>query len=737
MKQTLIILILLSYNCLYSQSTPDYEKMSKVCELWGLVKYFHTDNPGNKFDSAFAAAVPKMLEARNENDWRILLTQWLNVLNDQNTRVVSGEEKITGEGHLKTEFAPDSTLIIKISGTSQLSDFNKTGNFFQNVKEQLNKAKRGIIFDLRQEAKIPEYEGYLTYYFEDLNSVLATEIVPQFKSKYYSGFKPEKGTTSGGYTINEVLQNASQPGNFEKRNQKVVWLVNKYSELPVVALSQQASGAGIILSSSGNITDMLPLSSTFSLSETLSIKFKTSDIVMPNGFQPMIDYRYLESDDPMEISKRLISNNVSDKKENGYSIKNRYNDSNSYHQDTYPQLGYRVLAAAKVFSIIEIFFPYYSYMDEDWRNVLTTSLPEIVRARNDIEYGLAVAKMYANINDSHGYIAGNKGLLQMQGEAPAPIVVDLIENKVVVTQFRNDSICRANEVGIGDVIIKVNGVALEDSMKKYETYFAHSTKDPIRQMAARSSIRGPENQTGVFTIQDKNGKQREHKFKWTNSYNKNFSPGYKLDTITLLNENIGYADLTRMEVSQTDEMFEKFKDTRAIIFDMRGYPKGTAWSIAPRLTEKKDVPLALFRRPEILSPNIKRGELLSYRSYTEFIQTVASSDKWKYKGKTIMLINHNAISQSEHTGLFFESVNNSIFIGSPTAGANGDVTNFAIPGGMFLYFSGQGVWHSDGRQLQRVGLQPQVFVKPTIKGVRAGKDEVLDKAIEWISKNVK
>ncbi len=178
MKQTLIILILLSYNCLYSQSTPDYEKMSKVCELWGLVKYFHTDNPGNKFDSAFAAAVPKMLEARNENDWRILLTQWLNVLNDQNTRVVSGEEKITGEGHLKTEFAPDSTLIIKISGTSQLSDFNKTGNFFQNVKEQLNKAKRGIIFDLRQEAKIPEYEGYLTYYFEDLNSVLATEIVP-------------------------------------------------------------------------------------------------------------------------------------------------------------------------------------------------------------------------------------------------------------------------------------------------------------------------------------------------------------------------------------------------------------------------------------------------------------------------------------------------------------------------------------------------------------------------------
>ncbi|MBK7651016.1 MAG: hypothetical protein IPJ20_10085 [Flammeovirgaceae bacterium] len=71
--------------------------------------------------------------------------------------------------------------------------------------------------------------------------------------------------------------------------------------------------------------------------------------------------------------------------------------------------------------------------------------------------------------------------------------------------------------------------------------------------------------------------------------------------------------------------------------------------------------------------------------------------------------------------MFFESVNNTMFIGSPTAGANGDVTKFQIPGGIFLYFSGQGVWHADNRQLQRVGLQPHVLVRPTIKGIRVGK----------------
>ena len=97
-----------------------------------------------------------------------------------------------------------------------------------------------------------------------------------------------------------------------------------------------------------------------------------------------------------------------------------------------------------------------------------------------------------------------------------------------------------------------------------------------------------------------------------------------------------------------------------------------------------------------------------------------------------MLIDERTISQAEHTGLFFEAANGTKFIGSPTQGANGDVTNFWLPGGISVRFSGQGVWHADGRQLQRVGLQPTVEVRPTLAGIRAGKDEVLDRAIEYL-----
>jgi C-terminal processing protease CtpA/Prc len=38
----------------------------------------------------------------------------------------------------------------------------------------------------------------------------------------------------------------------------------------------------------------------------------------------------------------------------------------------------------------------------------------------------------------------------------------------------------------------------------------------------------------------------------------------------------------------------------------------------------------------------------------------------------------------------------------------------------------------DGRPLQRVGLIPDIEVKPTLAGIRAGRDEVLERAIAYV-----
>jgi len=72
---------------------------------------------------------------------------------------------------------------------------------------------------------------------------------------------------------------------------------------------------------------------------------------------------------------------------------------------------------------------------------------------------------------------------------------------------------------------------------------------------------------------------------------------------------------------------------------------------------------------------------------------------------------------------------NSIKIGSTTSGADGNVSTIDLPGNITMYFTGLGTYYPDGTQTQRVGIIPDIEVKPTIEGIRNGIDEVLEFAL--------
>jgi hypothetical protein len=60
---------------------------------------------------------------------------------------------------------------------------------------------------------------------------------------------------------------------------------------------------------------------------------------------------------------------------------------------------------------------------------------------------------------------------------------------------------------------------------------------------------------------------------------------------------------------------------------------------------------------------------------------VEESGTPKYRGRTVTLIDARAVSQSEHTSLMLEAVADTLFVGSPTGGYNGDITHAVLPGG--------------------------------------------------------
>ncbi|HEX2687970.1 MAG TPA: S41 family peptidase [Kofleriaceae bacterium] len=187
---------------------------------------------------------------------------------------------------------------------------------------------------------------------------------------------------------------------------------------------------------------------------------------------------------------------------------------------------------------------------------------------------------------------------------------------------------------------------------------------------------------------------------------------------------LGYADLRDLMPDDIDAMFKKFAQAPAIIMGMRGYPHGTGWPMTPYLNVKKETKGALFLQ-SLVEQGVTGERTMSIQP---LIQNAAIKP---YAGKVIVLIDDRAISQAEYSCLFFEQAANVTFIGTHTHGSNGDITAIRIPGGWRMWFTGQAVRHVDGRQLQQVGIQPTIVAEPTIAGIRAGKDEVLDRAIQF------
>ncbi|MFI5133611.1 MAG: S41 family peptidase, partial [Chitinophagales bacterium] len=98
--------------------------------------------------------------------------------------------------------------------------------------------------------------------------------------------------------------------------------------------------------------------------------------------------------------------------------------------------------------------------------------------------------------------------------------------------------------------------------------------------------------------------------------------------------------------------------------------------------------------------------------------------KGVYKGMIVGLIHENTQSHGEVTA---ETIGRcGTLIGNHTAGANGNIVSFFVPGAIKLTFTG------GATSMQGKGIQPDILVRPTIKGVQQGRDEILERAIKFI-----
>lgn len=392
----------------------------------------------------------------------------------------------------------------------------------------------------------------------------------------------------------------------------------------------------------------------------------------------------------------------------------------------YPTPGYRILAAARIWSTIRLFYPYKSLIGENWDEQLRRAFPEFEHARDSLEYVQAIARFTSHIHDTHVTV-GSAVMYSYLGAVPIGADARIIQDQLVITRIVDSSASRAG-LRAGDVVVSVDGEPTNTRIARLTPFFAASTPQALRYRLESTLLRGQDSSPARLVVHGATGGDRTLIVPRSAVFVQRLVKHRTGSIIRLLPGNVGYVDLDRLPPAMVDSAFRMLANTKAIVFDDRGYPLGTAWSIGPRLNTHPDPTVAAkFRRLIVSSPDTARTTVY------QFDQPIPpGSNVPKYTGRTVLLVDERTISQAEHTGLFFEAANGTTFIGSRTMGANGDVTVFALPGAISVSFTGHDVRHADGRQLQRVGLEPQVAVTPTIAGVRAGHDEVLEAAVEYV-----
>ncbi|RZK42855.1 MAG: hypothetical protein EOO90_05895 [Pedobacter sp.] len=406
-------------------------------------------------------------------------------------------------------------------------------------------------------------------------------------------------------------------------------------------------------------------------------------------------------------------------------FKNESNYINNKNLD----VGYRLLSLFRYWNIVHYYFPYKYLLDEDWSQVLESQIPHFVNASNELEYKKTVKSLIVRINDSHAYMTEyDFSLFRSGGLRFPPFEIKFVEDKPVITDFFDDELGKSSGMKRGDVILSVGNTPVEKMVAEKLPYISASNYPTKLRNLAPELLRTNDSVLNISFKRSDSVLEAKIRTYTRQFINVDKNSNYQDTCFKFISKGIAYLNVGSYSRKYLPNIVNEISKSNYLIIDLRWYPKE---SIVKELGEY------LFEKP---TPFVKFAKIADQPGLFTFDEPmkIGKANPSFYKGKIILLVNEVTQSNGEFTAMGFRQANGAIVIGSQTAGADGNVTPIInLPGGISTVFTGLGVYYPDGKETQRIGIVPDIVVKPTVKGVTEGRDEVLEKALEVIANSTK
>ncbi|NHN27669.1 peptidase S41 [Flavobacterium jejuense] len=479
------------------------------------------------------------------------------------------------------------------------------------------------------------------------------------------------------------------------------------------------------------IIDKLPKEKYFY--KNLDFSWTDDTSVFSNKLSKMLDFI---RENRFQGKQFYVSRNIDD---DGYAayedkmdelggVAHLQNERTSEHF-TWKEKKYRCLTLFRYWNLIEYFAPNKYLIDKEWTSCLQDVLPKIISPKDELSYHYALLELVTNLNDSHAsyYISAHNPYILIPDENYnywLPFEVKIIDDYFVVTKILNEALAIKNDIQLGDAIVVLDNKTVSDFTEEYKKRIPASNLSYLLGKIAKEHLSFYNNEIEIEFFRSKNKLAKKVELYNRRNHFNDIRKVKNNEKYKILEENIGYLNIGNIYNKDLEIILPEIKDTKGTIIDIRNYPN---------LTQEK---LAEFfkAKPTQYAKQIYADLYYPGRFIWEEPQFCGNENPNSYKGQIVILVNEETISQSETLVMCLQGVNDAIVIGSQTAGADGWNAGVKIIFNHFVTtFTGKGFFYPDGTEMQRIGIVPDIEIKPTIEGIRQGKDEVLDRAIEYIN----
>ena len=407
-----------------------------------------------------------------------------------------------------------------------------------------------------------------------------------------------------------------------------------------------------------------------------------------------------------------------------------FNHELNYSALKIPDAGYQLLALFRFWNMVQYFYPNREIMSDDpsdtnyWSEVLLDAIPRIGLAQDRFTYQQELIGFIARINDTHANLWTTLAARPPYGTCYLPVDLRFVEGRAFV--LRNTDFSSGPPSGLlpGDLITQLDGTSVSDLVTQWTPLYADSNQAARLRDMAEYLTRGTCGQSTV--VVDRGGQTLTLNPNRLPPSSIDFSQTYSHDlpgqAFQIVAPDVAYVKISALKRADCASDILSAAGTTGLIIDIRDYPSDFPIYVLGGMLVTEATPFAWFTHGDVANPGAFH--------WWQVVQLTPSAPH--YNGKVVILVDETTQSSAEFHTMAFRAVPGAVVIGSTTAGADGDVSTVPIPGGLSSYISGLGVFYPDKRPTQRVGIIPDIWLTPTIAGLRAGRDELIEAAIGYI-----